>query len=85
MTITEAIETRGLEYLRGRAVTDGLRILFINERDLDRAIMLWGDEPEKAYLQRRFYGSAIPNEPLHCVWIHGSFAIVNDEAASSGV
>lgn len=47
--------------------------------------MLWGDEPEKAYLQRRFYGYAIPNEPLHCVWIHGSFAIVNDEAASSGV
>lgn len=57
MTITEAIRKHGLEFLRGRVVTNGNQCMIINDKDLDAAIELWEDEPENAHRQRRFYGS----------------------------
>lgn len=79
MTITEAIRKHGLEFLRGRAVINGSQRLIINDKDLDAAIELWEDEPENAYRQRRFYGSAVRNDPMRCVWIYGSYQV--EEAA----
>lgn len=75
MTITEAIRKHGLEFLRGRVVTEGRQRLIINDKDLDAAIELWEDEPENAYRQRRFYGSEVRNDPMHCIWIYGSFLV----------
>jgi hypothetical protein len=80
VTITEAIKAHGLEYLRGRAIMDGTRRLFINDKCLDSDIALWADEPENAYLTRRFYGSEVRNDPLCCVWIYGNATIADDEA-----
>lgn len=79
MTITEAIRKHGLEFLRGRVVTDGSQRLIINDKDLNAAIELWQDEPGNAYRQRRFYGSEVRNDPKHCLWIYGSFQV--EEAA----
>ena len=78
MNITEAIKKHGLEYLRGRAVTDGSRRLFIHDDDLNAAIALWADEPEHAYRQRRFYGGDTRNAPM-CAWIYGSYTVLEDE------
>ena len=75
MTITEAIRKHGLEFLRGRVVANGSQRLIINDKDL------WEDEPENAYRQRRFYGSEVRNDPMHCVWIYGSYQV--EEAASA--
>lgn len=75
MTITEAIRKHGLEFLRGRVVNEGSQSLFINDKDLDSAIDLWRDDPEYAYLQRRFYGSEVRNDPMRCVWIYGTFQV----------
>jgi bifunctional non-homologous end joining protein LigD len=79
LSITEVIKKYGLEALRGRAVTDGGRRLFIHDNDIDAALELWADEPEKACLQKRFYGSEIPNDPMLCVWIYGSFFIAEQD------
>lgn len=81
MTITEAIRKHGLEFLRGRVVTNGNQCLIINDKDLDAAIELWEDEPENAHRQRRFYGSEVRNDPMHCLWIYGSFQV--EEAAEA--
>lgn len=75
MTITEAIKKHGLEFLRGRAVTDGNRTLYIHDNDLDAAVALWSDEPDKACLQKRFYGGDERNAAM-CVWIYGSYKVV---------
>lgn len=75
MTITEAIKKHGLEFLRGRAVTDGADPLYIHDKDLDAAIALWSDEPENAYLQKRFYGGGERNAEM-CRWIYGSYKVV---------
>lgn len=77
MNIKEAIQKHGLEFLRGRAITDGLRRLYIHDNDLDAAIALWADEPENAHYQRRFYGSEERNGNL-CVWIYSSYEIAED-------
>ena len=74
LTITEAIKLYGLEFLRGRAVTDGHGTLYIHDKDLDAAIALWADEPDKAYLQKRFYGAEERNAPM-CRWIYGSYRL----------
>ena len=81
MTITEAIRKHGLEFLRGRVVTNGNQRLIINDKDLDAAIELWEDEPENAHRHRRFYGSEVRNDPMHCLWIYGSFQV--EEAAEA--
>ncbi len=79
LTITEAIRKHGLEYLRGRAVSNGTVRLYIHDSDLDAAIDLWADEPDKAYLQRRFYGAETRNDPLKCVWIYGCYLVEETE------
>ncbi|TXT25430.1 MAG: hypothetical protein FD131_4631 [Rhodocyclaceae bacterium] len=75
MTITEAIRKYGLEFLRGRVVTNGSQRLIINDKDLDAAIELWNGEPENAHRQKRFYGSEVRNDPMHCVWIYGCYQV----------
>lgn len=75
MTITEAVMKHGLEFLRGRAVTDGHNTLYIHDKDLDAAIELWADEPEKARLQKRFYGGKERNDEM-CQWIYGSYKVI---------
>lgn len=75
ITIKETIRLHGLEFLRGRAVTDGTRTLYIHDKDLDAAIALWADEPENAHLQRRFYGAEARNAEM-CEWIYSSYLVV---------
>lgn len=83
MTITEAIRKHGLVFLRGRVMINGSQRLIINDKDLDAAIELWADEPENAYRQRRFYGSEVRNDPMHCVWIYGSYQVEETALATS--
>lgn len=75
LTITEAIKLHGLEFLRDRAVTDGNGVLYVHDKDLDAALALWEDEPDQAYLQKRFYGGAERNAAI-CQWIYGSYRLV---------
>lgn len=79
LTIKEAIQVHGLEYLRGKQITDGARALYIHDCDLDSAIALWADEPENAHLNRRFYGAETRNDPMGCVWIYSSYQLVSNQ------
>ena len=80
MTITEAIRKHGLEFLRGRAIIDGARRLYIHDKVLDEAIELWADEPENAYQQKRFYGSEVRNDDL-VEWIYGNSQLADEPTA----
>jgi hypothetical protein len=71
MTIKEAIRRYGLESLRGRPIpTDG-EPLYISDSSLDETIELWANEPENAYLTRRFYGAEVLNGD-RVRWIYSS-------------
>ena len=77
MNIQEAIKQHGLDYLRGRAVTDGHSKLFIHDNDLNAAIELWADEPQNAHQHHRFYGGETRNAK-ECVWIYRSYGVMDD-------
>jgi hypothetical protein len=74
LPIREAIRRYGLEQLRGRAVFDGPNPVYISDSSLDDAITLWQDEPQNAYLHRRFYGAETYNANL-VRWIYSSAVI----------
>jgi len=80
MTITEAIRKHGLEFLRGRVITDGNLKLIIDDKSLDEAIELWQDEPENAYRQKTFYGWEVGGDRLNCWRIYGASQVQVDES-----
>ena len=70
MKIREAIQQHGLEFLKGKPVRIGQRIMFIHDDCINKDIDLYADEPENASQIRRFYGSEVRNDPLLCEWIY---------------